>query len=50
MMKYAIAEGPVDALDCSVKEVHDKFLTTDQSFASLLKEIALSKTLSVRGP
>jgi hypothetical protein len=50
MMKYALAEGPVDATDCSVKDVHDKFLTTDQSFASLLREIALSKTLSVRGP
>jgi hypothetical protein len=49
MLKYAIAEGPVDAVDCSVKEVHDKFLATDQTFASLLREIALSKTLSVRG-
>jgi hypothetical protein len=49
MMKYAVAEGPVSALDCSVKDVHDKFLTTDQSFASLLREIAVSKTLSVRG-
>jgi len=49
MMKYAIAQGPVDATDCSVKEVHDKFLATDQTFASLLREIALSKTLSVRG-
>jgi hypothetical protein len=49
MMKYAIAEGPVDATDCSVKEVHDKFAMTDQTFASLLREIAISKTLSVRG-
>jgi len=49
MMKYALAEGPVDANDCSVKEVHDGFLATDQSFASLLRQIALSKTLSVRG-
>jgi hypothetical protein len=49
MMKYAVAEGPVDATDCSVKEVHEKFLATDQTFASLLREIALSKTLSVRG-
>jgi hypothetical protein len=49
IMKYALAEGPVDANDCSVKEVHDKFLMTDQSFASLLREVALSKTLSVRG-
>jgi hypothetical protein len=49
MMKYALAEGPVAATDCAVKEVHDGFLVTDQSFASLLREIAVSKTLSVRG-
>jgi len=49
MMKYALGEGPVTANDCSVKEVHDAFLMTDQSFASLLRQIALSKTLSVRG-
>ncbi len=49
IMKYALAEGAVDATDCSVQEVHDKFLTTDQSFASLIREVALSKTLSVRG-
>ena len=48
-LQSALAEGPVNATDCSVKEIHDKFLATDQSFASLLREIALSKTLSVRG-
>jgi hypothetical protein len=50
MLKFALAEGPVNATDCSVKEIHDRFLATDQSFASLLREIALSKILSTRGP
>ena len=49
MLKYALAEGPADATDCSVKDIHVRFGNTDQSFASLVREIALSKALSVRG-
>ncbi len=50
MLKFALAEGPVNATDCSVKDIHDRFLASDRSFASLLRAIALSKTLSTRGP
>jgi hypothetical protein len=49
MLRYALAEGPVEATDCSVKEIHVRFGNSDQSFASLVREVALSKALSVRG-
>jgi hypothetical protein len=49
MLKYALGEGEATATDCSVKEIHVRFGNTDQTFASLVREIAASKALSVRG-
>ena len=49
MLRYALGEGPAEATDCSIKEIHVRFGNSDQSFASLVREVALSKALSVRG-
>jgi hypothetical protein len=49
MLKYALGEGEASATDCSVKDIHVRFGNTDQTFASLIREIAVSKALSVRG-
>ncbi len=49
MLKYALGSaGAITSTDCSVKSIHDSFKTTDQSFASLVRQVALSKTLAVR--
>jgi hypothetical protein len=50
LVKYALAEevAVLTANDCAVREVHDKFSSSDQSFKSLMREIAISKALSVR--
>src|SRR5262249_54036 len=38
MLKYALGgAGAITAADCSVKSFHDAFLTTDQSFASMVR-------------
>jgi hypothetical protein len=50
LMKYAAADPTlVGFQDCAVDEVHDALRAGDQTFASLIKQIAISKTLSVRG-
>jgi len=49
MLKYALrGAGAITSSDCSVKSIHDTFKTTDQSFASMVRGVALSKTLAVR--
>jgi len=49
MLKYALGgAGAITANNCSVKSIHDAFKTSDQSFASLVRGVALSKTLAVR--
>jgi len=51
LMKYALADGNVERGDCAVQAVSQKFMTGDKSFASLLREVAVSPTLAVRvGP
>jgi hypothetical protein len=50
MLKYALGgAGTITATDCSVKSIHDAFQSTDQSFRSMVRSVALSKTLAVRG-
>ncbi len=49
MLKYALGgAGTVSAADCSVKSIHDAFKATDQSFANMVRGVALSKTLALR--
>jgi hypothetical protein len=51
-MRYARAEAQstLASTDCSVKAVMDQFQSSsDQSFGGLVRAIALSKDLAVRG-
>jgi hypothetical protein len=50
LIKYALAEevATLTANDCAVEEVVTHLQATDQSFTSLVREIALSKSLSQR--
>jgi hypothetical protein len=48
LLTYALAETGVSGVSCATKAVLDKFKTTDQSFASLVKEVAISKTITQR--
>lgn len=45
---FALAEGGPNLNSCAVQNVVDRFSTTDQSFASLIREIALSNTVAQR--
>ena len=48
LMKYALAEGNVNRDDCAVQEVSRKVLAGPRTFASLVREIAVSKTFGNR--
>lgn len=48
LLKYALAEGNVDRDDCAVQNVSQKVLAQPRTFASLVREIALSQTLGMR--
>ncbi len=48
LMKYAMAEGNVNRDDCAVRDVSQKVLQQPSTFSSVIREIALSKTLGVR--
>jgi hypothetical protein len=48
LLKYAIAEGNVNRDDCAVRNVSQKVLQQPATFASLIREIALSQTLGMR--
>lgn len=49
LLAFALAEGvQLTATSCSTKAVADAFLGTDQTFASLIREVAVSQTFSNR--
>lgn len=49
LLAYALAEGAqLNAVSCSTKAVADAFATTDLSFGSLIRQVAVSQTFSVR--
>ena len=48
LLTYALAETGVKGTSCATKAVADRFKTTDQSFAALVREVAISKTLTHR--
>jgi hypothetical protein len=48
LMTYALAETGVLGNSCATKIVSEAFANTDQSFASLVKTVAVSKTLTHR--
>jgi hypothetical protein len=47
-LTYALAETGVTGNSCATKAVADKFKTTDMSFAALIREVAISKTITQR--
>jgi hypothetical protein len=48
LLTYALAETGVKGTSCATKAVADRFKNTDQSFAALVREVAISKTLTHR--
>jgi hypothetical protein len=48
LLTYALAETGVKGTSCATKAVADRFKTTDQSFSALVREVAISKTLTHR--
>lgn len=49
LMRYALADASLlPSEDCSVTKANTAFRATDQSFSSLIKEIAVSQTVSTR--
>jgi hypothetical protein len=49
LMRYALSDASLlGSEDCSVANVNERFRATDQSFASLLREIAASPTTTTR--
>lgn len=48
LLTYALAETGVNGKSCATKAVADKFKTTDQSFAALVREVAISRTITQR--
>ena len=48
LLTYALAETGVRGASCATKAVAERFKTTDQSFAALVREVAISKTLTHR--
>jgi hypothetical protein len=48
LLTYALAETGVKGTSCATKAVADSFAKTDLSFASLVREVAASKTITHR--
>lgn len=48
LLTYALAETGVKGTSCATKAVAARFKNTDQSFAALVREVALSKTITQR--
>jgi hypothetical protein len=48
LLTYALAETGVKGNSCATKAVAERFKATDQSFAALVREVAISKTLTHR--
>jgi hypothetical protein len=48
LLTYALAETGVTGKSCASKAVYNKFTQSDQSFAALVRAVALSKTLTQR--
>ena len=48
LLTYALAETGVRGASCATKAVAERFKNTDQSFAALVREVAISKTLTHR--
>lgn len=49
LMRYALADaGLLPSEDCAVAKANTAFRATDQSFSSLIKEIAVAQTVSTR--
>ncbi len=48
LLTYALAETGVNGNSCASKVVADRFKNTDQSFAALVREVAISKTITQR--
>ena len=51
MLQYALSDvtsAPVDTGSCAVQTVMGKFQSGDQTFASLVREVAISKTVALR--
>jgi hypothetical protein len=48
LLTYALAETGVKGTSCATKAVAERFQATDQSFAALVREVAISKTLTHR--
>lgn len=49
LLTYALAETGVKGSSCATKAVADNFKGTDQSFSALVREVAVSKTITQRG-
>jgi hypothetical protein len=48
LITYALAETGVQGDSCATKAVAERFKNTDQSFSALVREVAISKTLTQR--
>lgn len=48
LLTYALAETGVNGNSCASKVVAERFKNTDQSFAALVREVAISKTITQR--
>jgi hypothetical protein len=48
LLTYALAETGVQGKSCATKAVADRFKQTDMSFAALVREVAVSKTITQR--
>jgi hypothetical protein len=48
LLTYALAETGVQGRSCATKSVADRFKQTDMSFAALVREVAVSKTITQR--
>ncbi len=47
---FALAEGSAALDSCATVAIKDRFDKSDKSFSSMIREIALSKTLGTRAP
>jgi hypothetical protein len=48
LLTYALAETGVSGDSCATRRIADNFAKSDQSFTALVREVAISKTLSHR--
>lgn len=49
LMRYVLADASIlPSEDCAIKKANTAFRATDQTFSSLIKEIAVSQTVSMR--